>query len=83
MEKFMNWLDKHDFMDYIFEAAGRVVIALGVILFVAWCLALALAAIVIVCGIFAVSGWWLLAIIPWLVLLTITIAAVCFVRDKL
>lgn len=83
MEKFMNWLDEHELLDYIFEAAGRVAIALGVILLVAWFLALGLAGIVIAYLVFTASAWWLLAFIPWLVLLTITIAVVCFVRDKL
>lgn len=83
MEKFINWLDEHDLLDYIFEAAGRVAIALGAILLVAWFLALAFVFLFIGYLVFAASGWWLLAFIPWLVLLTITIAVVCFVRDKL
>lgn len=83
MEKFINWLDEHGLWDYIFSAAIKVGIALGVVLFIVWALALALAAIVIAYGIFAVSAWWLLAIIPWLLLVTITVAVGLFAWDKL
>lgn len=83
MDKIINWLDEHGLWEYIFEAAGKVAIALGVILFIVWALALAIAAVVLVGLIFTSSGWWLLAVIPWLLLVIITVAVGSFAWDKL
>lgn len=83
MKNFINWLEEHGLLEYCGVAATIVVIILGVILFIAWCIALAVAGIVIAAGVFTVSGWWLLAAIPWLLLVTVTIAAGLWARDNI
>ena len=83
MKNFINWLDEHGLLEYCTIAITLVIVVLGVILFIAWCIALAVAGIVIAAGVFTVSGWWLLAAIPWLLLVTVTIAAGLWARDNI
>ena len=70
MQNFLEWLDDHNLLDPL-ESALSIV---GVILYGIWCLALAVAAITIIFLAICESGWYLLGYIPWLVLLTVTIA---------
>lgn len=83
MKNIINWLDEHGLLEYCGVAATIVVIILGVILFIAWCIALAIACIVIAVLAFKASGWWLLAGIPWLLLVTATIAVGLLARDNI
>lgn len=83
MKNFINWLDEHDLLEYLVNAAVVVAIILGVILFIAWVIALVIAGIVIAAGVFTASGWWLLAVIPWLLLVVVTIAVAMWARDKI
>ena len=83
MKNFINWLEERGLLEYCGVAATIVVIILGVILFIAWIIALAIAGIVIAAGVFTVSGWWLLAAIPWLLLVTVTIAAGLWAKDHI
>lgn len=83
MENFINWLDKKGLLEYIVEAALIVIGTIAALFAVAWIIVLALAGVVICYLVFAASGWWLLALILWLVLVTITIAAGRYIADKL
>lgn len=83
MKSFIEWLDEHDLLEYLEEAACLVAIVLGVILFIAWVAVLVIAAIVIVACIFELSAWWLLAFIPWLALVIVTIAVFMWVRENI
>ena len=83
MKNFINWLDEHDLLEYVENAVILVGIVLGVILYIAWVICLVIAGIVIAAGVFMASGWWLLAVIPWLVLVIVTIAAFMWAREKI
>lgn len=83
MKNFINWLDEHDLLEYVENAVNLVGIVLGVILYIAWVICLVIAGIVIAAGVFMASGWWLLAVIPWLVLVIVTIAAFMWARENI
>lgn len=78
MQKFLEWLDDHDLLDPLEQALSIV----GVILYGIWCLALAVAAIVVIILAIGSSGWWLLAFIPWLVLLVLTVTVYFYIDAK-
>ena len=78
MQKFLEWLDDHNLLDPL-ESALSIV---GVILYGIWCLALAVAAIVFTILAIGESGWWLLAFIPWLVLLIVTITVYFYIDNQ-
>lgn len=77
MQKFLQWLDDHGLLDPL-EKAGACVFA---VLYIFWCMALVMAAIEIGTKIVTASIWWLLAIIPWLLLVVITLTFYFYTRE--
>jgi quinol-cytochrome oxidoreductase complex cytochrome b subunit len=69
MQKLLQWLDDHSLLDPLERALGIV----GFILFIIWCCALAVAGLFILIFTIWRTAWWLLAIIPWLLLLVATV----------
>ena len=69
MQDFLKWLDELNLLDPLEKALTIV----GIILFGIWCVALFAAAVTILIFAFARTAWWLLAFIPWLLLLVATI----------
>lgn len=78
MQNFLNWLDDHGLLDPLEKALGIV----GIVLYVVWWIVLVLAAIGIVLFALALSGWWLLVFIPWLLLVVATLTLYYYINDK-
>lgn len=78
-EKIIKFLDNAGFWDGLVWALGAV----GKGLFWAWCVVLALVAVALgIAGLFF-NAWWLLAFVPWLVLLVLTVAVwKSFIEDS-
>ncbi len=78
MQKFLQWLDDHDLLDPLEKALGIA----GIVLYCAWWAILALAAVGILALALALSGWWLLAFIPWLLLIVATLVLYYYIDGK-
>jgi quinol-cytochrome oxidoreductase complex cytochrome b subunit len=78
MQKFLEWLDTHDLLDPLEDAISLV----AAILFGIWCLGLAVAAIVIIVEVFVASPWWLLAYLPLLVLVVLTLTVFYYIDAR-
>lgn len=78
MQNFLEWLDDHDLLDPL-EHALEIV---GIILYAIWCVALAIAAVAVAIAAIAASPWWLLAYIPLLALLVLTLMVYYYIDAR-
>lgn len=78
MQNYLQWLDDHGLLDPLDKAVTSV----GKALLIVWWIVLVLVAIGIILFAFALSGWWLLAFIPWLLLVTATLTLCYYIDDK-
>lgn len=77
MQKFLQWLDDHDLLDPLEQALGIV----GMILFGMWIIALVIVFFGILILTFGSSAWWLLAYIPWIILLTASLTLGFYIKE--
>lgn len=83
-EKIIKFLDEADFWSAMVDAYLIVRKAVTWVLLIFWIVTMAIEAIVIVGGFFFSSMWWVLALVPWLVLVWLTIAVYrAFLEDIL
>lgn len=73
-EKIIQYLDNVGFWDALVSAWHTVTVIVKWALFLAWCFTLGMAGLIVAVAILFNRFWWILAIIPWLVLLVLTIA---------
>lgn len=73
-ENIIKFLDEVDFWDALVSAWHTVYVIMTCVLFLLWCFILGMTGLVIGVAILADSFWWILAIVPWLVLVVLTIA---------
>lgn len=78
MQDFLNWLDGHDLLDPLEQAVEIV----GIILYAIWCVALVVAAIAVFVAALTASPWWLLAYIPLLVLVVLTLMVYYYIDAR-
>lgn len=81
-EKIIKYLDRVEFWDALVSAWHMVAVIMAWALFLAWSFTLGVVGLVVGIAILASSFWWILAVIPWLVLVVLTIAVYrAFIKD--
>lgn len=81
-EKIIKYLDRVEFWDALVSAWHMVAVIMAWAIFLGWCFILGVTGLVVGLAILSNSFWWILAVIPWLVLVVLTIAVYrAFIKD--